>query len=431
MTRMTFFEAALKILQEADGGPLHYKEITKRAIAVGYITPTGRTPEASVGAQLYVHIKRIEAIGKEPMIRQIGKGLFTLSKKVKIGPMKIIEENNAIVRSDLYSRLKKLHPRGFENLIGVLLSSIGFEDVIVLKYSGDGGIDVEAELTVGGVTNVRTAVQVKRWKNNVSGKTVRELRGGLMTDQRGLIITTSSYTKAAIKEAAAEGKTPISLIDGEKLLDLLIQNEIGISKKSIPYLELDLEKLDEFGEEGEISSTGQSLALWPLPGGGKNLISSMLMILRYIAQTEPERSQIVDWMITTFSKVNSEKTIDGYIQVLRTLGLITFDGEIIQVTDVGSDVLSKDPRDIILHQLCINIAGIEQYLEELKNRSMTFNESHEFFKRELSVDWETGYQTKMRILWLENVGAIGKEGNMYLLNQVFTLSKDDKTMIND
>ena len=142
-----------------------------------------------------------------------------------------------------------------------------------------------------------------------------------MTDQRGLIITTSSYTKAAKEEAVAESKTPISLIDGEKLLDLLIQNEIGVSKKTIPYLELDLEKLDEFGEEGEISPSGQSLGLWPLPGGGKKLVSSALMILRYVAQTEPERSQIADWMITTFSKVNSEKTIDGYIRVLRTLGL--------------------------------------------------------------------------------------------------------------
>ena len=98
---------------------------------------------------------------------------------------------------------------------------------------------------------------------------------------------------------------------------------------------------------------------------------------------------------------------------------------------MGFDVLSKDPKDIILHQLSSNIAGIEKYLDELKKRRMTFKESHEFFKRELSVDWETDYQTKMRLLWLENVGAIGKDGNIYRLNQVSTLSEDDKTMIND
>jgi HJR/Mrr/RecB family endonuclease len=62
----------------------------------------------------------------------------------------------------------------FELLVGQLLTATGFEDGAVTRYSGDGGTDVDATLTVGGVTRVRTAIQVTRWTSNVSGATVRE-----------------------------------------------------------------------------------------------------------------------------------------------------------------------------------------------------------------------------------------------------------------
>ncbi|HUV79585.1 MAG TPA: restriction endonuclease [Candidatus Bathyarchaeia archaeon] len=415
MAKMTIFEAALQVLRESDGGPLHFREITKRAIDSGYTKLSGQTPDASFGAALYAHIKRAKASGQEPTIRQIGSGQFALSKKTEIGALKLIKESNAKVRSELFDRIRELHPRTFENLVGALLSSIGFENVVVTKYSGDGGLDIEAELTVGGVTNVKTAVQVKRWKNNVSGKIVRELRGGLKTDQRGLIITTSSFTRDSKKEAEAESKTPISLINGEQLLNLLIQYEIGISKKPISYLELDLEQLEDFEAGSDISSSGQSLGLWPLPGGREKLVESTLKMLRDIAQTEPTNNQMIDWMRATFPKAKSEKTIKGYIRVLKTLNLIIFDGEEIKITEDGSKALTKDPKEIILNQLRACVAGVDQYLDALKERAMTLEESHEFFKKELSVDWETNYQTKMRLLWLENVGAIIKEGGTYVL----------------
>ena len=56
-----------------------------------------------------------------------------------------------------------------------------------------------ANLTVGGLTNVKTVIQVKRYKkgNNISGKYITQLRGSAEVDQRGLIITTSDFTKDA------------------------------------------------------------------------------------------------------------------------------------------------------------------------------------------------------------------------------------------
>jgi len=416
-SKMTFFDASLKVLREAGGGPLHYREIARLAIESGYISSSGRTPEATIGAILYTHIKKAEAADQEPKVSQVGRGQFVLSTKVKRGPLKVLEEMNENVRSELSERIANFHPQAFENFIGALLSNIGFENVVVLKYSGDGGLDVEAELTVGGVTNVKTAVQVKRWKNNVPGKIVRELRGGLKTDQRGLIITTSSFTKDAKREAIEEAKTPISLIDGEKLLDLLIENEVGISKKKITYLELDLEMLEEFEEESEISLKGKRLGFWLLPGGAENYVQSTQKMLKYVAQNEPAQDQMIEWMPSEFPKAQSEKTIVTYIRVLTTLGLLTFDGEVIKITDDGAEVLTKNAKEKILSQLCLRVAGIEEYLDRLKDRPITLKESHEFFKKALGVDWETDYQTKIRLQWLENVDAIKKVDNNYMLAQ--------------
>jgi HJR/Mrr/RecB family endonuclease len=61
----------------------------------------------------------------------------------------------------------------FESLIGELLVALGFVDVEVTRYSKDGGIDLRATLAVGGVTDVKTAIQVKRWSRNIASRTVR------------------------------------------------------------------------------------------------------------------------------------------------------------------------------------------------------------------------------------------------------------------
>ena len=87
----------------------------------------------------------------------------------------------------------------------LLLTEIGFENVEVTGRTGDGGLDVQAELTVGGITRVKTAIQVKRWKHNVPGKVIRELRGALTTDQRGLVWTHSTLMLAADAGFAATG----------------------------------------------------------------------------------------------------------------------------------------------------------------------------------------------------------------------------------
>jgi 5-methylcytosine-specific restriction protein B len=78
MTNMTFFEAALKVLKEANGGPLHFKEICDRAVSAGYLAAAAQNSDRMMGAYLYVHVKRAAAEGKEPQVKKVGPGRFAL-----------------------------------------------------------------------------------------------------------------------------------------------------------------------------------------------------------------------------------------------------------------------------------------------------------------------------------------------------------------
>ena len=148
------------------------------------------------------------------------------------------------VREDLLKHLLLMDPGDFEKLVGRLLEKMNYQNVEVVGQSGDGGVDVIAELELG-VTSVREVVQAKRHKNTVQRKDLDALRGSLhrFDAVRGTIVATSRFAKGAMKEAFAKGAAPITLIDGDKLVDLLIEHGIGIRKRPIEVLSIDLDGL--------------------------------------------------------------------------------------------------------------------------------------------------------------------------------------------
>jgi len=107
----------------------------------------------------------------------------------------------------------------FEHFIKQLMEVTGYEKVSVTKFSQDGGIDVNAHAGHGmwAIEKLLIQVQAKRWLHTVGRKEVAELRGSLEPNARGAIVTTSHYSKAAIIEATAAGKSPIVLVDGYSL----------------------------------------------------------------------------------------------------------------------------------------------------------------------------------------------------------------------
>jgi restriction system protein len=232
---LSFTQAAEKVLNGFGGRrPMHYRAITKKALDLGWIATSGRTPEATMYAQILTEIRRHRERGEQPRFWQHGKGYVSLSRWMGEGLVFEIEQHNKRVRQSLRKRLSALEPEEFEKLIGQLLVEIGFENIQVIGRSGDGGIDVRGTLVVGNVIKTRMAVQVKRWKmrNNVHSPVVQQVRGSLGTHDHGLIITTSDFSPGARKEAERSDAVPVGLMNGEQLVELLAEQEIGIVRQS-------------------------------------------------------------------------------------------------------------------------------------------------------------------------------------------------------
>lgn len=234
---MNFLDAAYRVLQTA-GEPLHYTEIARRALEQKLIDTKGETPEATMGSRLYVDTQTPDS-----RFRRVGRGVFALATPVQHPIARQLSELNQTVRAQLRQRLQEMPPDRFEALIGELLIALGFaEDTIkVTNYRKDGGIDVRGVLKAGAIAEVKVAVQVKRWKNNVQAPTVQALRGSLAVDEQGVIITTSDFAAGAKREAQASAKARISLVNGEQLLDLLIQHQLGVKTETLTILSLDEE----------------------------------------------------------------------------------------------------------------------------------------------------------------------------------------------
>lgn len=256
---MKFLDAAYEILSRAKQ-PLHYTDITSQALANGILDTKGQTPEATMGSRLYVDTKRPNS-----RFRRVSRGVFGLAETQPSDIAHRINTINRQTRTELRKRLMQIPPDRFEALMGELLLALGFEEetIEISPYGGDGGVDVRGVLNAADVTEVNAAVQAKRWKRNVQAPVVQALRGSLTVHEQGIIITTSKFSKGAIVEANAPGKVPISLIDGEKLLTLLIEHRIGVSAEAHTVYSLDEEWWGEIA--GEAETEAEPVQPQPLP----------------------------------------------------------------------------------------------------------------------------------------------------------------------
>ena len=236
---LSFTDAAERVLgSQADARPMHYRELTERALDLGLLATKGRTPEATMYSQILTEIQRKTRRGEVPRFVRHGRGLFGLSRWTTTGLAHQIEQHNEQVRKELHKQLATMQPEQFEQLIGRLLGDLNFEKVAVTPISKDGGIDVRGTLVVGDVIHTRMAVHVKRWKKNVQRQEVQQLRGSLGAHEQGLIITTSDFSPNAREEAARSDATPVALMNGEQLVGLLVENGIGVRRTSHELIEM-------------------------------------------------------------------------------------------------------------------------------------------------------------------------------------------------
>ncbi len=122
-------------------------------------------------------------------------------------------------------RLLEIAPLDFEHFIKRVMERSGFLEVSVTRASGDGGIDINAYVEDSNYFFAGTHVQaqVKRWRHAVGSPDINSFRGALNTTAKGVFVTTSSFTRAAITEAKHPNKGSITLIDGTRLSSIVLQ----------------------------------------------------------------------------------------------------------------------------------------------------------------------------------------------------------------
>lgn len=134
-------------------------------------------------------------------------------------------------REELFGVLLEMDPSGFEHLARRLLRAAGFINTTVTGGSGDGGIDGVGVYRLS-LVSFPVYFQCKRYKGSVGPDKVRDFRGAMAgRGDKGLLITTGSFTPEATKEATRDGAPPIDLIDGERLCDLLKDLELGVETR--------------------------------------------------------------------------------------------------------------------------------------------------------------------------------------------------------
>ncbi len=145
------------------------------------------------------------------------------------------ERHKDVFKQKILTQLQEMPPKMFEFFSKKLLDVYGFKKMTVTNYVKDGGIDGFGELKVG-ITHLNVAFQSKRWKNNSVGRVeIDKFRGAIQGEyEQGIIFTTSKFTKDALSVTRKPGAVPIILIDGESLVDIMIEKKFGIETEYVP-----------------------------------------------------------------------------------------------------------------------------------------------------------------------------------------------------
>lgn len=155
-------------------------------------------------------------------------------KRPSESPKEVVKESEELEElsweEELIELMKSIEPAAFERLSQRLLRELGFINVEVTGKSGDGGIDGVGVIKLGGVLSFHVVFQCKRYTGSVSSGAIRDFRGAMIgRADKGLFITTGTFTREAKQEAQRDGAPPIDLIDGNAFAEHLKDLRLGVS----------------------------------------------------------------------------------------------------------------------------------------------------------------------------------------------------------
>ncbi len=222
----------------------HLSHRLRNLLDRGYVSRTGRSYAITAAGLSYLERAGASEVDEDPEI-ELGTEIRRLQAQLR-----------QQVRDGIQTLLADMDPFAFEELIQRLLDAMGYQDTATTSRSNDGGVDVLGTIKVG-ISEIKEVVQVKRQQANVGRPVLDSLRGSLYRFDavQGTIITTAGFSRDARTVAFDRGAAPITLIDGETLIDLLIEHEIGVSKRKIELWSLQPDAFvatPDSAEEGEI-----------------------------------------------------------------------------------------------------------------------------------------------------------------------------------
>ena len=182
--------------------------------------------------------------------KEVVKTVREADKAVSVKTKKTAQEKNIELpdevsvedswKEDLYHLLtKEIKADAFERLTQRLLRESGFVQVEVTGRTGDGGIDGKGIARIHGFMSFHVIFQCKKYQGSVGASDIRDFRGAMVgRADKGLFITTGTFTPSAIKEATRDGAPPIDLVDGEQLAEKLKEFNLGIKTEMIEKVTL-------------------------------------------------------------------------------------------------------------------------------------------------------------------------------------------------
>ncbi len=206
------------------------------------LTPLGRSKTLTDAESRAIFLKQVE---RHAALRRSGKATLNFDD-VEDGSDAVGASQAVASRSKQFlDVLKALSPSGFENVCKRLLREAGFEKVEVTGRSGDGGIDGIGVLQINPLVSFNVVFQCKKWDQAVPPKEVRDLRGAMDgRAEKGILLTTGTFSTQARMEAERPGATPIELVDGDKLYEMFKRFELGLTPTTV--YEIDVAFFDEF-----------------------------------------------------------------------------------------------------------------------------------------------------------------------------------------
>jgi len=155
-------------------------------------------------------------------------------------------------KAEVLAIVRQLSPKAFEQLCQRLLRESGFEQVVVTGRTGDGGIDGIGVLKVNEFVAFKVLFQCKRYVRTVGASDVRDFRGALQgRADKGIFLTSGTFSAEALKESVRDGVPPIELVDGDRLVRLFETLEFGL----VPRTTYDVDP-NFFGQFGEGEGVG-------------------------------------------------------------------------------------------------------------------------------------------------------------------------------